>query len=349
MPDDEKPGTPQKPLKLKKSETLEVRIPYETKQAFLTACREDGTTASEVVRGSIQDYLDERVRPIPQPERSNVVDLVKNLHPAVRRYGPRAAASAVAAVALATFATLPSAAAPDFQAQFKRFDTNGDGVISPEEFSGRFGGGKSDDDVTVQTRIIRHGKDGKDIEIQKSAKPVELKPTELKQQAFSFWLPDELSDGDQRDHQTEYRFSTAAQFRIVKDGKDGSAKDGDADPAPMTFSVEGLRKQEFDAFDADKDGKVSFTEFQARQKAMLTRGFEMLDTNSDKLLSQDEYNRIGMPPLPKIDGLDPDKTRRFEIISASPKFSEEKLKAAFTRLDGNKDGKLSLQEYLPPA
>ena len=39
-----------KPIKSKKSETLEVRIPYETKQAFLTACREDGTTASEVVR-----------------------------------------------------------------------------------------------------------------------------------------------------------------------------------------------------------------------------------------------------------------------------------------------------------
>ena len=46
----------------KKSETLQVRIPYETKQAFLTACREDGTTASEVVRESVQTYLDRRER-----------------------------------------------------------------------------------------------------------------------------------------------------------------------------------------------------------------------------------------------------------------------------------------------
>ena len=47
----------QKPTKSKKSETLEVRIPFETKQAFLTACREDGTTASEVVREALRQSL----------------------------------------------------------------------------------------------------------------------------------------------------------------------------------------------------------------------------------------------------------------------------------------------------
>ena len=38
-------------------------FPHETKQAFLTACREDGTTASEVVREQVQSYLDARERP----------------------------------------------------------------------------------------------------------------------------------------------------------------------------------------------------------------------------------------------------------------------------------------------
>jgi hypothetical protein len=52
----------QKTQRVKKSETLEVRIPHETKQAFLTACREDGTTASEVVRAQVQTYLDVRER-----------------------------------------------------------------------------------------------------------------------------------------------------------------------------------------------------------------------------------------------------------------------------------------------
>lgn len=43
-------GTGSRSPRAKKSETLEVRIPYETRQAFLSACREDGATASEVVR-----------------------------------------------------------------------------------------------------------------------------------------------------------------------------------------------------------------------------------------------------------------------------------------------------------
>jgi hypothetical protein len=99
----------EKTRKPKKSETLEVRIPHETKQAFLTACREDGTTASEVVRGSVQTYLDERERPYPQQERT----LVMRLPQPVRRYGLRAAAGGLAAIGLTTFAVLPSAAEPE--------------------------------------------------------------------------------------------------------------------------------------------------------------------------------------------------------------------------------------------
>jgi Ca2+-binding EF-hand superfamily protein len=348
MPDDEKPMIGQKPQKLKKSETLEVRIPYETKQAFLTACREDGTTASEVVREKISSYLDERERPIPQPERSNVVEFVKNLHPTVRRYGPRVAASGVAALALATFAALPSAAAPDFQSQFKKYDLNGDGVVTLEEFTGRTGGPDASDDTTIETRIIRStkGKDGKDgtIVIEKSDKPMQLKTGDLKQDAFSFWLPEDLTGGADDPHNTEYHFATASQIRIDTDGKVG-----DIDIAPLVISRGGMQKREFEGFDTDKDGKVNFAEFQARQKAMLTRGFEMLDENGDKVLSQDEYNKIGSPPLPKIDGLDKDSGHRIQIISGGPKYSDEQLKAAFTKLDTNRDKKLSLQEYLPPA
>jgi hypothetical protein len=62
--------------KAKKSETLEVRLPHETKQAFLTACREDGTTASEVVRESIDSYLDERGRPASQPATGKVLAMI---------------------------------------------------------------------------------------------------------------------------------------------------------------------------------------------------------------------------------------------------------------------------------
>ena len=84
------------PAEPKKSETLEVRIPYETKQAFLTACREDGTTASEVVRDSVQTYLDERERPIPQEKRT----LIMKLPQPVRRYGLRVVAGGAIAAGL---------------------------------------------------------------------------------------------------------------------------------------------------------------------------------------------------------------------------------------------------------
>lgn len=38
----------------KKSETLEVRLPYPTKQAFMARCRDDGRSASEAVRSFIE-------------------------------------------------------------------------------------------------------------------------------------------------------------------------------------------------------------------------------------------------------------------------------------------------------
>src|SRR6185295_19515419 len=107
MTDDKEPPRPS-PIRVKKSETLEVRIPYDTKQAFLTACREDGTTASEVVRESVQTYLDERERPTPQVERT----LIMKLPQPVRRYGPRVALGGLAALGITSLAVLPSAAAP---------------------------------------------------------------------------------------------------------------------------------------------------------------------------------------------------------------------------------------------
>ncbi len=44
----------------KKSETLEVRLPYPTKQAFMARCRDDGRSASEAVRGFIEAEIGPR-------------------------------------------------------------------------------------------------------------------------------------------------------------------------------------------------------------------------------------------------------------------------------------------------
>ena len=102
--------------------------------------------------------------------------------------------------------------------------------------------------------------------------------------------------------------------------------------------------------DANKDGKVTLDEYKARQTAMLTRGFEMLDKNGDKSLSEAEYAKILTPVVIKLHADDPDTPEPPPVdIPGMKKATPEQIKAAFTRLDANRDGKLSLQEYLPPS
>jgi Ca2+-binding EF-hand superfamily protein len=333
-------GTPAKPgRRVKKSETLEVRIPHETKQAFLTACREDGTTASEVVRDQVQAYLDQRKRPSQQEHgRSNIMHLPQS----VRRYGPRVAAGGIAAIGLATLAVLPSAAAPDFKAQFGRLDANGDGVLSVDEFLGPKDDGATSNEerkIVIESRVTTSGDD-----VKASVAP----SMEMRQEAFMFWLPDELGaagaeKAEEKQHQ--YKFISHREVKELKDGE----------PAPgavqhtMTFTLDDIRKQEFGEIDTNKDGKVSLDEYKARQTAMLTRGFDLLDTNSDKTLSQDEYAKIVAPPMVKLNWqANPDMPEPPKIeVPGMKTVSPEALKAAFSRLDSDKDGKLSLQEYLP--
>lgn len=331
----------QKTQRVKKSETLEVRIPHETKQAFLTACREDGTTASEVVREQVQSYLDARERPpIEADKRTLFMTLPSN----VRRYAPRVAAGGALAIGLTALAVLPSAAAPDFKAQFSRLDVNSDGVLSVDEFLGPKPADGGKDDVVIETRTITRSGDKPPVDIK-------IEPGVMKKDAFAFYLPDELggADGDKAaDQKHEFKFISRHEVSDKTEDTPGGA--GVAIAKTMTFSVDDIRKEEFAAIDLNKDGKVSLDEYRANQTAMLTRGFEILDANSDKSLSQDEYAKIVAPPMIRMNwqgGPDTPEPPRIEIPGAKP--SPEAIKAAFTRLDANKDGKLSLQEYLPRA
>ena len=57
----------------KKSETLEIRIPYPTKTAFMEKARAEGRAASEIVRERIDAYLNEEAEPEPQTLKDKVV------------------------------------------------------------------------------------------------------------------------------------------------------------------------------------------------------------------------------------------------------------------------------------
>ena len=100
--------------RLKKSETLEIRLPYPTKLAFMARCRDEGRSASEALRQFIDGHLD-----APKPER---------LRPG------RFLAGALIAAAVGAIA-LPSLARPTLRAEFDRLDLNGDHVISMAEFA----------------------------------------------------------------------------------------------------------------------------------------------------------------------------------------------------------------------
>ncbi len=103
--------------RLKKSETLEIRLPYPTKLAFMARCRDDGRTASEALRHFIDGHL-ERPAQVTQASRG----------------AHRLIVGALIAAAVGAFA-LPSLARPSLRAEFDRLDLNGDHAISLSEFA----------------------------------------------------------------------------------------------------------------------------------------------------------------------------------------------------------------------
>ena len=99
--------------RLKKSESLEIRLPYPTKQAFMARCQADGRSASEALRGFIEAEL---AGPRPRGRLRYLL------------------AGGLAAAALGAIA-VPSMARPAASAEFQAIDANGDGALSPAEFA----------------------------------------------------------------------------------------------------------------------------------------------------------------------------------------------------------------------
>lgn len=98
------------PRKLKKSETLEIRIPYPTKVAFMARCRDDGRSASEALRAFIDGELHRRPA---RPDRRSW-----------RLIAGAALAAAMGAIAV------PSLARPGLAAEFARLDADHDGRVT---------------------------------------------------------------------------------------------------------------------------------------------------------------------------------------------------------------------------
>ena len=112
--------------KEKKSESLDIRLPYEQKREFMDATRKRGETASSALRRFIATYIEEaRLAEQPNPVQEITMTLARHRFKSI-------ATAAGAALGVFSIAALPSAA--DSTA-FDALDKNKDGLITEGEIA----------------------------------------------------------------------------------------------------------------------------------------------------------------------------------------------------------------------
>ncbi len=93
------------------------------------------------------------------------------------------------------------------------------------------------------------------------------------------------------------------------------------------------------ALDTNKDGFVDHNEFRAGQEAL----FQRFDTNHDGVISQEEFNAAAQ----RIGGKRAAAAAASQTQPAAPgKSPADKAARLFSRIDTNKDGVVSHDEYL---
>lgn len=113
----------------KKSESLDIRLPYQQKQDFMAATKQRGESASEALRRYIADYIEEaRLAEQPHPVQEITMTLARHRFKSL-------ATAAGAAIGVFSVTALPSAA--DSTA-FEALDKNKDGVLTEGEIAPGF-------------------------------------------------------------------------------------------------------------------------------------------------------------------------------------------------------------------
>jgi Ca2+-binding EF-hand superfamily protein len=85
--------------------------------------------------------------------------------------------------------------------------------------------------------------------------------------------------------------------------------------------------EKFNEFDSDKDGKISLDEFMASGPNRSEEGFKVIDTDGDGFVSQEEFEEAIMK-------------KKWQ------KHRKSKLLEEFNEFDSDKDGKISLDEFM---
>jgi Ca2+-binding EF-hand superfamily protein len=210
----------------KKTETLEVRLPHATKRAFMDRCREEGRSASEVVREMIDGYLG-------RPGWN-----LREQTPMKRRL-IYPAAFAAAAVTAGVMAATASSAGPDLRPIFRDLDRNSDGLVTLAEFT-----------------AATHGDMAARLHGARSADSPAGRPP--------FMHADADRDGSvsYAEFESHHRTMLAEAFAGLDGDRDGRVSHGEFLSGHAGASPEFLRTLEraFSDFDRDHDGAVSRAE-----------------------------------------------------------------------------------------
>lgn len=234
----------------KKSETLEVRVEHELKDALMHRAQTEGRSASDIVRESIGAYLAE-----PEKETRKMLLLWK----------PAAALGAAgAAILWGGLASGPAVAMPDLKAMFDAMDRNGDRSVSMEEFAGH----AQDRMFAVRHHAGAHhppaGAKPMMLPLRKDAPPPPhggaAPSPEMLQGHFA--QQDANKDGkvDFAEFQAHHRQMMRAGFAAVDGNGDGSIDRAEYE-AQVKAAPHAGAAAEFGEVDADGDGKLSEAEY----------------------------------------------------------------------------------------
>jgi Ca2+-binding EF-hand superfamily protein len=248
------------PKPAKKGESLEIRLSHATKQAFMTRCRQQGHSASAVVRRFIEDYLAAQgIVRLPQRSETRMASLRKGAHLA------SATTAGLIAVGALTLASVTSSSAwPDLRATFAELDGNADGSISPEEFLSR-----SKLDVFVKRPNA------------------EMAPSDR-----TFMLPIDGPPPDTKALGTAFKVFPAPAERLEAEFK---ASDGDGSGG-ITFAEfkarhESVARLAFASLDQNANGMIERAEYEAATigHEHVRRIFTSLDANHDGVVTAAEF------------------------------------------------------------
>jgi len=261
-----------KPRKPKKSAMLEIRLPFETKEAFMQRCRSLGLSASEVVRAEIDRFLAQTANAHPQEPSMRIAHIALNL-----AAKPQTALFAVALAVGAAYMISPARALPDLRAQFNRFDSNRDGALSADEFQAGMAG---DDHIVIRTE-------------RRELPPGAGAPTPERRIVGPVIVP--MRDGapprelGARPPEAEMRWIAAHEFgRMDMDG------DSNVTLAEFEASHAAMLRASFVTLDSDQDGRIAPAEFVAGAPGGdAAHAAEMIadfDTNRDGGVSWEEFS-----------------------------------------------------------